>query len=115
MEYLDSPDKFKEKVSSKKSLVIYCNNWCLPCKDLIEDLNKPTIIKFFETYNIDIFYIQSDCPNLDKMTSNPIISIPSIEFYQKGVNLDIQEGYFGIEKLLEAIVLRFGLENNPDN
>ena len=98
MKYIEKENEFEEIIKNEKVLVDFYATWCGPCQllsPILEELEK-------ENKELTIVKIDVD-KNEDLARKHGVMSIPTIEIYNKGNLVNKQVGLLSKEELEDLL------------
>lgn len=98
MKYIEKENEFEEIIKNEKVLVDFYATWCGPCQ-----LLSP-ILETLEKENKELTIVKVDVDKNESLArKHGVMSIPTIEIYNKGNLVDKQVGLLSKEELEDLI------------
>lgn len=98
MKYIENENEFEELIKKGKVLVDFYATWCGPCQ-----LLSP-ILEEIEKENKEVTIIKIDVDKNESLArKHGIMSIPTIEIYDKGNLVDKQVGLLSKEEIEDLL------------
>lgn len=98
MKYIENENEFEELIKKGKVLVDFYATWCGPCQ-----LLSP-ILEEIEKENKEVTIVKIDVDKNESLTrKHGIMSIPTIEIYDKGNLVDKQVGLLSKEEIEDLL------------
>ena len=98
MKYIENENEFEEQIKKGKVLVDFYATWCGPCQllsPILEEIEK-------ENKEVTIAKVDVD-KNESLARKHGIMSIPTIEIYDKGNLVDKQVGLLSKEEIEDLL------------
>lgn len=98
MKYIENENEFEELIKKGKVLVDFYATWCGPCQ-----LLSP-ILEEIEKENKEVTIVKIDVDKNESLArKHGIMSIPTIEIYDKGNLVDKQVGLLSKEEIEDLL------------
>lgn len=98
MKYIENENEFEELIKKGKVLVDFYATWCGPCQ-----LLSP-ILEEIEKENKEVIIVKIDVDKNEPLArKHGIMSIPTIEIYDKGNLVDKQVGLLSKEEIEDLL------------
>lgn len=98
MKYIENENEFEELIKKGKVLVDFYATWCGPCQ-----LLSP-ILEEIEKENKEVTIVKVDVDKNESLArKHGIMSIPTIEIYDKGNLVDKQVGLLSKEEIEDLL------------
>lgn len=98
MKYIENENEFEEQIKKGKVLVDFYATWCGPCQ-----LLSP-ILEEIEKENKEVTIVKIDVDKNESLArKHGIMSIPTIEIYDKGNLVDKQVGLLSKEEIEDLL------------